>query len=183
MRLAAPQPKPKPNPIQQRRNRSIPFPWCSGQLCLAGAPRFVQKSPASIACFGRSRRDQRPGFGKVASRFLQAVGDRSLFIVQRRQALRTSRRAGGCTGPIFVCCASNAPRRFLIAAIEKMNSMTRLQAQKRFSFCHESGDGIEGLLLLNRPWCRWCTREGFLSPEELAFNFRNAAKFCIPENG
>ncbi len=123
----------------------------SGQL-FAVSSASVQEVRSADSMSGAATEISAHGIRKV--RHVVRRGDRSLFIVNPASApllfvLRKTRTA------------------LLIDGIEKMATMTRLQALP-LSFCHEERSWYRGLTALDQTVIPVVRPDGFLSSEELA---------------
>src|SRR6202521_120842 len=101
-----------------------------------------------------------PGLRKV--RHVVRRGDRSLFIVNGAMHFGLHAAEGAL---LFVLRKTRTA--LLIDGIEKMTTMTRLQALP-LSFCHEERQWYRGLTALDQTVVPVVKPEGFLSPDELA---------------
>jgi chemotaxis signal transduction protein len=153
MRVAAPA---RPSPT--RSEQIIVFRLC-GQL-FAVSSASVQEVRSKDSLSGASVEINAPGLRKV--RHAVRRGDRSLFIVNG--ALHFDLPASQGT-LIFVLRKTRTA--LLVDGIEKMTSMTRLQALPQ-SFCHEERSWYRGLTALDHEVIPVVNPEGFLSPGELA---------------
>ncbi len=153
MRLAAPV-----KPSSAKTEQIILF-RISGHL-FAISSASVQEVRSADSMSGAATDISAPGVRKV--RDVLRRGDRSLFIVNGAMHFGLH-AAGGSL--LFVLRKTRTA--LLIDGIEKMTSMTRLQALP-LSFCHEERQWYRGLTALDQTVIPVVKPEGFLSPEELA---------------
>jgi chemotaxis signal transduction protein len=131
----------------------------SGQL-FAVSSASVQEVRGADSIAGTAAEINAPGLRKV--RHVLRRADRSLFIVNGATHFGLHAAAGTL---IFVLRKTRTA--LLIDGIEKMTTMTRLQALP-LSFCHEERRWYRGLTALDQSVVPVVHPEGFLSPEELA---------------
>jgi chemotaxis signal transduction protein len=153
MRLAAPA-----KPSSAKTEQIILF-RVSGQL-FAVSSASVQEVRSVDSLSGAAEDIGAPGLRKV--RHVLRRGDRSLFIVNGAMHFGLHAAEGTL---LFVLRKTRTA--LLIDGIEKMTSMTRLQALP-LSFCHEERRWYRGLTALDQTVVPVVHPEGFLSPEELA---------------
>jgi len=153
MRLAAPA-----KPGSAKSEQIILF-RVSGQL-FAVSSASVQEVRGVDSLSGAAEEISAPGLRKV--RHVLRRGDRSLFIVNGAMHFGLHAAEGTL---LFVLRKTRTA--LLIDGIEKMTSMTRLQALP-LSFCHEERGWYRGLTALDQTVVPVVHPEGFLSPEELA---------------
>jgi chemotaxis signal transduction protein len=153
MRVAAPA-----KPTAARSEQIIVFRICGEHFAVSSAS--VQEVRASDSFSGASTEISAPGLRKV--RHVVRRGDRSLFIVSGALHFDLPLSPGAL---VFVLRKTRTA--LLVDGIEKMTSMTRLQALPR-SFCHEERLWYRGLTAIDQTVIPVVHPEGFLSPEELA---------------
>ncbi len=153
MRLAAPV-KPRPAKTEQ-----IILFRVSGQL-FAISSASVQEVRSADSMSGAATAISAPGLRKVSH--VLRRGDRSLFIVNGAMHFGLHAAAGAL---LFVLRKTRTA--LLVDGIEKMTTMTRLQALP-LSFCHEERQWYRGLTALDQTVVPVVHPGGFLSPEELA---------------
>jgi hypothetical protein len=120
----------------------------------------VQEVRSADSMSGAAVEISAPGLRKV--RHVLRRGDRSLFIVNGAMHFGLHVAEGAL---LFVLRKTRTA--LLIDGIEKMATMTRLQALP-LSFCHEERQWYRGLTALDQTVVPVVHPEGFLSPEELA---------------
>jgi chemotaxis signal transduction protein len=153
MRLAAPV-----KPSSAKTEQIILF-RVSGQL-FAISSASVQEVRSADSMSGAATEISAPGIRKV--RHVLRRGDRSLFIVDGAMHFGLHAAEGTL---LFVLRKTRTA--LLIDGIEKMTSMTRLQALP-LSFCHEERQWYRGLTALDQAVIPVVQPDGFLSSEELA---------------
>jgi len=153
MRLAAPA-----KPSSAKTEQIILF-RVSGQL-FAVSSASVQEVRSVDSLSGAAEDISAPGIRKVSH--VLRRGDRSLFIVNGAMHFGLHAAEGAL---LFVLRKTRTA--LLIDGIEKMTSMTRLQALP-LSFCHEERRWYRGLTALDQTVVPVVHPDGFLSPEELA---------------
>ena len=153
MRLAAPV---KASPA---KTEQIILFRISGQL-FAVSSSSVQEVRSADSMSGAATNISAPGLRKV--RRVLRRGDRSLFIVNGAMHFGLHAAEGA---QLFVLRKTRTA--LLVDGIEKMTTMTRLQALP-LSFCHEERQWYRGLTALDQTVVPVVHPEGFLSPEELA---------------
>src|SRR6202165_2863760 len=131
----------------------------SGQL-FAISSASVQEVRSADSMSGGATEISAPGLRKV--RHVVRRGDRSLFIVNGAMHFGLHAAEGAL---LFVLRKTRTA--LLIDGIEKMTTMTRLQALP-LSFCHEERQWYRGLTALDQTVVPVVKPEGFLSPEELS---------------
>jgi chemotaxis signal transduction protein len=154
MKLSVPTPK-----ANAARSEQIILFRVSGQL-FAVSSASVQEVRSVDTLSGASAEISVPGLRKV--RHVVSRGDKSHFIVNGAAHFGLPHVPGAL---IFVL--RNTRTALLVDGIEKMTSMTRLQALPQ-SFCHEERQWYRGLTALDQTVVPVVHPEGFLSPEELA---------------
>ena len=152
MRLAAPA-----KPSSAKTEQIILF-RVSGQL-FAVSSASVQEVRSADSMPGAAIEISATGLRKV--RHVLRRGDRSLFIVNGAMHFGLHAAEGAL---LFVLRKTRTA--LLIDGIEKMTTMTRLQALP-LSFCHEERQWYRGLTALDQTVVPVVHPEGFLSPEEL----------------
>ncbi len=153
MRLAAPL-KSSPG-----RSEQIILFRVSGQL-FAVSSASVQEVRSADSLSGGASEINAPGLHKV--RHVMRRGDRSLFIVSGATHFGLPASPGTL---VFVLRKTRTA--LLVDGIEKMTTMTRLQALP-LSFCHEERQWYRGLTALDQTVVPVVHPDGFLSDEELA---------------
>ncbi|HKV64700.1 MAG TPA: chemotaxis protein CheW [Candidatus Acidoferrum sp.] len=153
MRLAA------PAKASSAKTEQIILFRVSGQL-FAVSSASVQEVRSVDSMSGAAIEISAPGIRKV--RHVVRRGDRSLFIVNGAMHFGLHAAEGAL---LFVLRKTRTA--LLIDGIDKMTTMTRLQALP-LSFCHEERYWYRGLTALDQTVVPVVNPEGFLSPEELA---------------
>ena len=153
MRAAAPA---KSTPV---RTEQIILFRVSGHI-FAVSSASVQEVRSADSMSGMTVEINAPALRKV--RHVAQRGDRSLFVVNGAAHFGLAPSPGAL---IFVLRKTRTA--LLIDGIEKMTSMSRLQALPR-SFCHEERQWYRGLTALDQMVVPVVSPEGFLSVEELA---------------
>jgi chemotaxis signal transduction protein len=131
----------------------------SGQI-FAVSSSSVQEVRSADSMAGLTMEITAPGLRKV--RHVAQRGDKSLFVVNGAAHFGLAPSPGAL---IFVLRKTRTA--LLIDGIEKMTSMTRLQALPQ-SFCHEERLWYRGLTALDQTVVPVVHPEGFLTGEELA---------------
>jgi chemotaxis signal transduction protein len=131
----------------------------SGQL-FAVSSSSVQEVRSADSLSGAAAEISAPGLRKV--RHVVRRGERSLFIVNGAMHFGLHAAEGAL---LFVLRKTRTA--LLVDGIEKMTTMTRLQALP-LSFCHEERQWYRGLTALDQTVVPVVYPEGFLLPEELA---------------
>jgi chemotaxis signal transduction protein len=131
----------------------------SGQI-FAVSSSSVQEVRSADSMAGLTVEITAPGLRKV--HHVAQRGDKSLFVVNGSAHFGLAPSPGAL---IFVLRRTRTA--LLIDGIEKMASMTRLQALPR-SFCHEERLWYRGLTALDQTVVPVVHPEGFLTSEELA---------------
>src|SRR5260370_32452642 len=131
----------------------------SGHL-FAISSASVQEVRSADSMSGAATEINAPGLRKV--RRVLRRGDRSLFMVNGAMHFGLHAAAGA-----LLLVLRKTRTALLIDGIEKMATMTRLQALP-LSFCHEERRWYRGLTALDQTVVPVTHPEGFLSPEELA---------------
>ncbi len=153
MRLAAPA---KSSPA---RTEQIILFRISGQL-FALSSASVQEVRGVDSLWGAATEINAPGLRKI--RHVVRRGDQSLFIVNGALHFGLPPSPGTL---VFVLRKTGTA--LLVDGIEKMTTMTRLQALPQ-CFCHEERNWYRGLTALDQTVVPVVHPEGFLSPEEAA---------------
>ena len=153
MRAAAPT---KSNPV---RTEQIILFRISGHI-FAVSSASVQEVRSADSMAGMTVEINAPALRKV--RHVAQRGDRSLFVVNGAAHFGLAPSPGAL---IFVLRKTRTA--LLIDGIEKMTSMTRLQALPQ-SFCHEERQWYRGLTALDQTVVPVVHPDCFLSAEELA---------------
>jgi chemotaxis signal transduction protein len=151
-----PAPPPKQKPV--RAEQIILF-RLSGQL-FAISSGSVQEVRSVDSLAGAATEFDSPSVRKV--RHVVRRGDRILFVVNGAMHFGLPMSPG-----TLVFVLRNTRTALLVDAIEKMTSMTRLQALP-LAFCHEERQWYRGLTALDQTVVPVVNPTGFLSPEELA---------------
>jgi chemotaxis signal transduction protein len=120
----------------------------------------VQEVRSADSMTGMTAEINAPALRKV--RHVAQRGDRSLFVVNGAAHFSLAPSPGEL---IFVLRKTRTA--LLIDGIEKMTTMTRLQALPQ-SFCHEERQWYRGLTALDQTVVPVVNPEGFLSTEELS---------------
>lgn len=152
MRLAAPA-----KPGSAKTEQIILF-RVSGQL-FAVSSASVQEVRSVDGMSSAATEIGAPGIRKV--RHVVRRGDKSLFIVNGAMHFGLHAAEGGL---LFVLRKTRTA--LLIDGIDKMTTMTRLQALP-LSFCHEERQWYRGLTALDQTVVPVVNPEGFLSADEL----------------
>lgn len=153
MRLAAPR---RSSPV---RTEQIILFRVSGQL-FAVSSASVQEVRSVDNLAGITTEISVPGLRKV--RHVVRRGDKSLFIVNGALHVGLPASPG-----MLLFVLRNTRIALLVDGIEKMTTMTRLQALPQ-SFCHEERQWYRGLTALDQTVVPVVNPDGFLTPEELA---------------
>ena len=153
MRLPSP---PKSRPV--RAEQIILF-RVSGQL-FAVSSASVQEVRSVDSLSGTTKEISQPELRKV--RHIVRRGEHSLYVVNG------SMHFGLPPSPAALVFVLRRTRTaLLVDGIEKMTTMTRLQALPR-AFCHEEQDWYRGLTALDQTVVPVVKPEGFLTPDELS---------------
>jgi chemotaxis signal transduction protein len=131
----------------------------SGQI-FAVSSASVQEVRSADSMAGLTMDITAPGLRKV--RHVAQRGDKSLFIVNGAAHFGLAPSPG-----VLIFVLRKTRTALLVDGIEKMTSMTRLQALPR-SFCHEERQWYRGLTALDQTVIPVVHPEGFLTTEELA---------------
>jgi chemotaxis signal transduction protein len=131
----------------------------SGQI-FAVSSASVQEVRSADSMAGLTIEITAPGLRKV--RHVAQRGDKSLFVVNGAAHFGLAPSPGAL---IFVLRKTRTA--LLIDGIEKMTSMTKLQALPQ-SFCHEERQWYRGVTALDQSVVPVVNPEGFLSVEDLA---------------
>jgi chemotaxis signal transduction protein len=153
MRLAA------PSKVRAVRTEQIILFRVSGQL-FAVSSASVQEVRSVDSLSGASTKLDTPALRKV--RHIVQRGDKTLFVVNATMHFGLPLSPGTL---VFVLRGTRTA--LLVDAIEKMTSMTRLQALPR-AYCHEERQWYRGLTALDQTVIPVVNPEGFLTAEELA---------------
>jgi chemotaxis signal transduction protein len=150
-----PPPSPKSHPV---RSEQIILFRVSSQL-FAVSSASVQEVRSVDSFSGAAKPISHPALRKV--RHVVQRRENSLYIVNAAQhfGLPASR-------PMLVFVLNRTRTALLIDGIEKMTTMTRLQALPQ-AFCHEERDWYRGLTALDQTVIPVIKPEGFLTPDEL----------------
>jgi chemotaxis signal transduction protein len=153
MRLTSP-----PKPHAARAEQIILF-RISGQL-FAVSSASVQEVRSVDTLAGSSKDVSQPSLRKVRQTVKR--GDTSLYVVNG--ALHFGLPA---SPPALVFVLRRTKTALLVDGIEKMTTMTRLQALP-LAFCQEERDWYRGLTAIDQTVVPVVKPEGFLTPDELA---------------
>ncbi len=149
---------PKPKTGGPRAEQIILFRVGSQLLAISSAS--VQEVRSADSMEGAAIEISAPGLRKV--RHAIPRGHTSLFLVNAAAHFGLPPSPGTL---VFVLRKTRTA--LLIDGIEKMTTMTRLQALP-LSFCHEERQWYRGLTALDQSVVPVVAPEGFLTPEELA---------------
>ena len=152
MRLPAP---PKPQPV---RTEQIILFRVSGQL-LAVSSASVQEVRSVDTLAGAAKEIAQAGLRKV--RHIVQRGEHSLYVVNGAMHFGLPASPAAL---VFVLRRTRTA--LLVDGIEKMTTMTRLQALPQ-SFCNEERSWYRGLTALDQTVVPVVKPEGFLTPDEL----------------
>ena len=143
---------------QALRTEQIILFRCSNQL-FAISSTSVQEVRSVDSLAGAAMEFSEPGVSKV--RHAVRRGDKNLYVVNAaiHFGLKPSPAA-------LIFLLRNSRVALLIDGIEKMTTMTRLQALPE-AFCHEERTWYRGLTVLDQNVIPVVNPEGFLTPEEL----------------
>ena len=130
----------------------------SGQI-FAVSSASVQEVRGIDSLSGAATKVDHPSFPKV--KYYVKRGDNSLFVIHAAMHFGLPP-----TPPALVFVLRRTRTALLIDAIEKMTSMTGLQALPA-AFCHEERVWYRGLTTLDQVVVPVVKPEGFLTPEEL----------------
>ena len=119
----------------------------------------VQEVRGIDSLTGAAQEVSHPGFRKV--KYYVKRGDNSLYVVSAAMHFGLP-----AATPALVFVLRRTRTALLIDGIEKMTSMTRLQALP-LAFCHEERGWYRGLTALDLVVVPVIKPEGFLTPEEL----------------
>ena len=150
---------PTPSKSPALRTEQIILFRVSGQL-FAVSSASVQEVRSVDSLAGSAAEITAPGLKKV--RHIVRRSDKSLFVVNGALHFGLPVTSG-----LLVFVLRRTRTALLIDGIEKMTSMTRLQALP-LAFCHEEREWYRGLTALDQTVVPVVKPEGFLSPEELA---------------
>lgn len=152
MRLALPA---KPSPV--RMEQIILFRISNQTFAISSAS--VQEVRSADSLSGGTQEINAPGIRKVREAIQRE--DRTLFIVNGAAHFGLPPSQG-----LLVFVLQKTRTALLVDAIEKMTTMTRLQALP-LSFCHEERQWYRGLTALDQAVVPVVHPDGFLSAEEL----------------
>ena len=150
---------PTPNKLPAPRTEQIILFRVSGQL-FAVSSASVQEVRSVDSLAGSAAEITAPGLKKV--RHIVRRGDKSLFVVNGALHFGLPVTPG-----LLVFVLRRTRTALLIDAIEKMTTMTRLQALPQ-AFCNEERTWYRGVTALDQNVVPVVNPEGFLSSEELA---------------
>jgi chemotaxis signal transduction protein len=153
MRLPSP---PKAHPV---RSEQIILFRVSGQL-FAVSSASVQEVRSVDTLAGAAKEISQPSLRKVRQSVQR--GELSLYVVNG--ALHFGLPA---SPPALVFVLRNTRTALLVDGIEKMTTMTRLQALPQ-AFCNEERDWYRGLTAIDQTVIPVVKPEGFLTPDELS---------------
>jgi chemotaxis signal transduction protein len=144
---------------QTTRTEQIILFRVSGQL-FAMSSGSVQEVRSVDSLAGSSTEIHQPALRKV--RHVLQRGDKSLYVVNASMHFGLPASSAGL---VFVLRKTRTA--ILVDGIEKMATMTRLQALP-LSYCHEERQWYRGLTALDQNVIPVVSPEGFLTAEELA---------------
>jgi len=150
---------PAPSKTPALRTEQIILFRVSGQL-FAVSSGSVQEVRSVDSLAGSATEISAPGLKKV--RHIVRRGDKSLFVVNGALHFGLPLTSG-----LLVFVLRRTRTALLIDGIEKMTTMTRLQALPQ-AFCHEERNWYRGLTALDQNVVPVVKPEGFLTYEELA---------------
>jgi chemotaxis signal transduction protein len=150
---------PAPSKTPALRTEQIILFRVSGQL-FAVSSGSVQEVRSVDSLAGSATEISAPGLKKV--RNIVRRGDKSLFVVNGALHFGLPLTSG-----LLVFVLRRTRTALLIDGIEKMTTMTRLQALPQ-AFCHEERNWYRGLTALDQNVVPVVKPEGFLTYEELA---------------
>ena len=130
-----------------------------GPQIFALSSASVQEVRGLDSLSGTAKNIAHPSLRKV-KHFVQR-GEHSLYVVNAAMHFNLP-----ASSPALVFVLRNTRTALLIDAIEKMTSMSRLQALPQ-SFCHEERTWYRGLTALDQIVVPVVNPEGFLTPDEL----------------
>jgi chemotaxis signal transduction protein len=160
---------PKAPPV---RTEQIILFRCSSQI-FAISSASVQEVRSVDSLAGSPQEIQEPSLPKVRHMFRR--GERNLYVVNG--ALHFGLRPSPAS-LIFLLRKSRTA--LLIDGIEKMTTMTRLQALPG-AFCHEERVWYRGLTVLDQSVIPVVSPAGFLTPDELFLLDATASRLVVPE--
>ena len=166
MQFASP---PKAAPV---RTEQIILFRCSSQI-FAISSASVQEVRSVDSLAGSPQEIHEPSLPKVRHMFRR--GERNLYVVNG--ALHFGLRQSPAS-LIFLLRKSRTA--LLIDGIEKMTTMTRLQALP-VAFCHEERLWYRGLTVLDQNVIPVVSPAGFLTPDELFLLDATASRMVVPE--
>ena len=159
----------KPQPI--RAEQIILF-RCSGQV-FAISSASVQEVRSVDGLAGSPQEITEPGIPKVRHMFRR--GERYIYVVNA--AVHFGLRP---TPSSLIFLLRRSRTALLIDGIERMTSMTRLQALPA-AFCHEERSWYRGLTVLDQNVVPVVNPTGFLTAEELFVLDTAASRLVVPE--
>jgi len=145
---------------------------CSNQI-FAISSASVQEVRSVDGLAGSPQEIHEPSVPKVRHMFRR--GDRNLYVVN--SAVHFGLRP---TPAALLFLLRKSRTALLINGIEKMTSMTRLQALPA-AFCHEEHIWYRGLTVLDQAVVPVVSSSGFLTPEELFQLDTAASRLVAPE--
>jgi chemotaxis signal transduction protein len=131
-----------------------------GEQLFALSSSSVREVRSADSLCGGAYEVSAPGVDKV--RQFVRRGDKTLFIVSGAAHFGLSARPG-----VLAFVLRDTRTALLVDSIERMTSMTRLQALP-LSFCHEERQWYRGLTALDQTVVPVVRPEGFLSDDELS---------------
>lgn len=152
-------PAPTPVPHGSLRAEQIIL-FRIGEQLFALSSSSVQEVRSGDSLCGGAYEVSAPGVDKV--RQFVRRGGKTLFIVSGAAHFGLSAREG-----VLAFVLRNTRTALLVDSIERMTSMTRLQALP-LSFCHEERQWYRGLTALDQTVVPVVRPEGFLSDDELS---------------
>jgi chemotaxis signal transduction protein len=150
---------PTPNKLPAPRTEQIILFRVSGQL-FAVSSASVQEVRSVDSLAGSAAEITAPGLKKV--RHIVRRGDKSLFVVNGALHFGLPVTAG-----LLVFVLRRTRTALLIDGIEKMTTMTRLQALPQ-AFCNEERTWYRGVTALDQNVVPVVNPEGFLTSDEIA---------------
>ena len=130
----------------------------SGQI-FAVSSASVQEVRGVDSLSGAAKKISQPGLGKV--QYFAKRGDNSFYVINAAMHFGLPP-----SPPALVFMLRRTRIALLVDGIEKMTSMTRLQALPR-AFCHEERGWYRGLTALDQSVLPVVKPEGFLTPDEM----------------
>jgi chemotaxis signal transduction protein len=153
MRLSSPAHKPHP----VRAEQIILFRVDTQIFAVSSAS--VQEVRGVDSLSGAAKEISHPGLRKVTH--IVHRGENSIYVVSAAMHFGLP-----ASSPALVFVLRNTRTALLVDAIEKMTSMTRLQALP-LAFCHEEREWYRGLTALDQSVVPVIKPEGFLSDDQL----------------